>query len=132
MGRLTAVSAVLVSAVILGGSAGGCSSTHGGSTAVLKPSSFAAATTTASAAPVERTIRTTQFGSSKAKWHKALASVIVRGDTMVIKVTRDLSGSEAGQIEAAAKVARRNLSLPVTQFQIQDASSGYLLKYGSL
>ena len=134
--RLIAMSAVLAAAVVLGGSAVGCSAPQVGSTATSRPSATVApapaATTPVSAPRVERVIPKTQFGSSKAKWHKALASVIVRDDILVVKVTRDVSESEAAQIEAASKAVRDKLSLSVTQYQIQDAYSGYLLKYGSL
>ena len=128
--------AVVTVVLALSISAAGCSKPQGSATPTVGSSqsqSSASATSPAAAAKsIEREIPLAQFGSAKAKWHKTLASVTTRGDTLVVKVTRELSPAEAASVVAAAKAARDKLGLSVTQFQIQDAQSGYLLQYGSL
>jgi signal peptidase I len=79
-----------------------------------------------------RKIEVAQFGSGKAKWRKAIVSVAVRGDMMIIQVNRELTHEESVAVVAAAQATRKKLGLAVDQYQVQGAETGYLLKYGSL
>jgi hypothetical protein len=125
--------------LIMGPSSTGCSrsdvdsTSSGVSSPRPTPVAQAPSTTAPSpATPFVRLIPLDQFGSAKSKWHKALTSIVVRDDVLVVTVKRDVSHDEAVAIEAAARDARDRLGLSIKRFQIQYSKNGYLLKYGSL
>jgi hypothetical protein len=127
-----------VAVAVIGTLSCGCTSRLGASAkgvASEGATSSAQSTAAAPAASAEATatpIRLDQFGSPKDGWHRALVSVTVRTDVLVIRVRKDLSPSDLDRVERAANAARTKLGLAVTQYDVVYDKTGYVLKYGPL
>jgi hypothetical protein len=120
-------------------STAGCATSQSGSVSSRSTSAASAAASSAPSAvattppsPVERRIPPGEFGSAKAGWHKALVSVTVRDDVLVVKVKRELTHGETDAIVSAAEAFQKKVGPSLGRLQIQDAESGYLLTYRSL
>ena len=102
-----------------------------GASAPTRPST-SPTTPTAWTPPTVTAVPITQFGSAGARWRKAIASVSVSGDRVLVKVRRPLTPAETNAVVAAAHTTKTSLNPAVSQVLIIDADNGYLLSYHPL
>ena len=118
-------------AVLLSACSGGSvasTSTQGGTGSNQPPAKTApAAVASATAAPATLTVA--QLGSAKDPWHKAVASVSVRGGSIVVRVKRELTSAETDSLAKAASAANKKYGLGVTQLSVVFDKNGYMLGY---
>jgi len=121
---------LLGAAVLLSACAGGSgASTPAQMGAGSNPSAktVPAAVASATATPVALTVA--QLGSVKDRWHKAVASVSVRGESLVVRVKRELTSAETDSQAKAASAANKKYGLGVTQLSVIFDKNGYMLGY---
>jgi len=96
-----------------------------GASAPTRPST-SPTTPTAWTPPTVTAVPITQFGSAGARWRKAIASVSVSGDRVLV------TPAETNAVVAAAHTTKTSLNPAVSQVLIIDADNGYLLSYHPL
>jgi len=116
---------VLLSACAGGSGASTPAQTGAGSSPSAK--TVPAAVASATATPVALTVA--QLGSVKDRWHKAVASVSVRGESLVVRVKRELTSAETDSLAKAASAANKKYGLGVTQLSVIFDKNGYMLGY---
>jgi len=125
------VSTVLLGMAVLltacsGGSAASTSTQSAGSN---QPPTKTTPAAVASATPAPATLTVAQLGSAKEPWRKAVASVTVRGESLVVRVKRELTSAETDSLAKAASAANKKYGLGVTQLSVIFDKNGYMLGY---
>jgi len=93
------------------------------------PAAGSAPASVASATAAPPTLTVAQLGSTKDPWHKAVASVSVRGGSLVVRVKRELTSAETDSLAKAASAANKKYGLGVTQLSVIFDKNGYMLGY---